>query len=205
MSVLKTEASGEGSGVYERYLKRLFDCFLVLLVLPLLLPLVLLLVVCVRCTSPGPAIHWSRRVGVGERLFWMPKLRTMRTGVPNVATDQLTDAERWVTPLGSFLRRTSLDELPQFASVLWGDMSLVGPRPALFNQDELVRLRRAEGVHRLRPGITGLAQIMGRDQFCSVDKCKVDAIYLKDQGFFKDVSILLRTVVPVVSGSGVRH
>lgn len=184
-------------------MKRLFDAAasgaaLLLLAIPLLI-----LAAVVRLTSPGPALHWSRRVGRHNVLFAMPKFRTMRIDAPQVATHLLGDADRWLTPPGAFLRRTSLDELPQLWSVLVGDMSLVGPRPALFNQDDLVALRTAAGVETLRPGVTGWAQINGRDELSIPEKVALDAEYLRRQGFWFDLTILAATVLPVVTGKDV--
>jgi O-antigen biosynthesis protein WbqP len=183
--------------------KRLFDAAssgaaLLLLALPLLV-----VAAVVRLTSPGPAVHWSKRVGRNNRLFLMPKFRTMRIDTPQVATHLLDDPDQWLTPPGAFLRKTSLDELPQLWSVLVGDMSLVGPRPALFNQDDLVALRTQAGVEALRPGVTGWAQINGRDELAIPDKVALDAEYLRRQGFWFDLSILVRTVLPVATGRGV--
>ena len=160
-------------------LKRAFDILVALAGLIVLSP-VLLALGAGRAAgqSPGPALHWSRRVGRGNRIFAMPKFRTMRTDAPDVATHLLADPRRWITPLGGFLRRTSLDELPQLWSVLMGDMSLVGPRPALFNQDDLVALRTAAGVDGCGPGVTGWAQINGRDDLPIPEKARLDAEYL---------------------------
>lgn len=184
-------------------MKRLFDAAasgaaLLLLAVPLLI-----VAAVVRLTSPGPALHWSQRVGRNNALFAMPKFRTMRIDAPQVATHLLEDADRWLTPSGGFLRKTSLDELPQLWSVLVGDMSLVGPRPALFNQDDLVALRTAAGVETLRPGVTGWAQINGRDEVSIPEKVALDAEYLRRQGFWFDLAILLATVLPVVTGKDV--
>uniref|UniRef100_B0T3J5 Sugar transferase n=1 Tax=Caulobacter sp. (strain K31) TaxID=366602 RepID=B0T3J5_CAUSK len=184
-------------------MKRLFDLAasggaLLLLALPLLV-----LAAVVRLTSPGPALYWSRRVGRRNRLFAMPKFRTMRIDTPEVATHLLDDPDRWLTPPGRLLRRTSLDELPQLWSVLVGDMSLVGPRPALFNQDDLVALRIAAGVEALRPGVTGWAQINGRDEIAIPEKVALDAEYLRRRSFWFDLLILVATVAPVVTGKGV--
>ena len=184
-------------------LKRAFDvvaagCGLLVLIVPLAMLWGL-----VRLTSPGPALYWSRRVGRAGRLFSMPKFRTMRVDTPEVATHLLTDPNRWLTPIGPILRRLSLDELPQLWSVLVGEMSLVGPRPALFNQDDLIAARSAVGVDRLRPGVTGWAQINGRDELSIADKVALDAEYRARRTFIFDLLILLRTVAPVVSGRGV--
>jgi len=183
--------------------KRLFDAAasgaaLLLLAIPLLI-----VAAVVRLTSPGPVLHWSKRVGRNNVLFAMPKFRTMRIDTPQVATHLLEDADRWLTPPGAFLRRASLDELPQLWSVLVGDMSLVGPRPALFNQDDLVALRTAAGVETLRPGVTGWAQINGRDEVSIPEKVALDAEYLRRRSFWLDLTILLATVLPVMTGKGV--
>ena len=173
---------------------------LVLLSLPMLG-----LAVAVRLESPGPALHWSQRVGRRNHLFPMPKFRTMRVGAPDVATHLLTEPDRWVTPLGGFLRRTSLDELPQLWSVLKGDMSLVGPRPALFNQHDLVALRTQSGVDALRPGLTGWAQINGRDDLPVPEKARLDRDYLERMSLAFDLRILVVTAMEAVTGRGVSH
>jgi O-antigen biosynthesis protein WbqP len=159
----------------------------------------------VRITSPGPAIHWSKRVGRQNRLFRMPKFRTMRIDTPQVATHLMTDPDRWLTPAGGFLRRSSLDELPQLYSVLVGDMSLVGPRPALFNQDDLVALRTEHGVERLRPGVTGWAQVNGRDELPIPRKVALDVEYLQRRSWLFDLKIILRTAAGVLGSRGVSH
>jgi O-antigen biosynthesis protein WbqP len=172
--------------------------------LVLALPLCALALV-VRITSPGPAIHWSKRVGRQNRLFRMPKFRTMRIDTPQVATHLMTDPDRWLTPVGGFLRRSSLDELPQLYSVLVGDMSLVGPRPALFNQDDLVALRTEHGVERLRPGVTGWAQVNGRDELPIPRKVALDVEYLQRRSWLFDLKIILRTAAGVLGSRGVSH
>jgi O-antigen biosynthesis protein WbqP len=186
-------------------LKRLVDIAGGLAGLIVLSPVLLGVALAVRLDSPGPALHWSRRVGRYNRLFQMPKFRTMRTGAPDVATHLLPDPDAWITPLGRFLRRTSLDELPQLWSVLKGDMSLVGPRPALFNQDDLVALRTEGGVDRLRPGLTGWAQINGRDELPIPEKVKLDREYLERRSLAFDLRILLATALTALSGRGVSH
>jgi O-antigen biosynthesis protein WbqP len=173
---------------------------LVVLAVPLLL-----LAGLVRATSPGPAIHWSKRVGQGNALFRMPKFRTMRIDTPQVATHLMTEPGRWLTPIGGFLRKTSLDELPQLISVLKGDMSLVGPRPALFNQRDLVALRTEAGVEALRPGLTGWAQVNGRDELPIPDKVQLDAEYLQRRSFWLDLKILALTLMGVLGAHGVSH
>ena len=186
-------------------MKRALDILGGLAGLVVLSPLLLALGVAVRLESRGPALHWSRRVGRYNAIFPMPKFRTMRTGAPDVATHLLDDPDRWVTPLGRFLRRTSLDELPQLWSVLKGDMSLVGPRPALFNQDDLVALRTDAGVDALRPGLTGWAQINGRDELPIPEKVKLDAEYLARRSLGFDVRIMAGTAWAAVTGRGVSH
>ena len=186
-------------------LKRLMDIGGAGLGLLILSPLLLLIGLAVRLESPCPALHWSRRVGRDNRIFRMPKFRSMRTDAPDVATHLLPDPERWITPLGGRLRRTSLDELPQLWSVLVGDMSLVGPRPALFNQDDLVALRTAAGVHTLRPGLTGWAQVNGRDEIPIAEKARLDAEYLARRSIWMDIGIILRTARTALSGRGIRH
>ena len=186
-------------------MKRALDILGGLAGLIVLSPLFLLIAVAVLLESPGPALHWSRRVGRGNRIFPMPKFRTMRMGAPDVATHLLADPDQWVTPLGAFLRRSSLDELPQLWSVVKGDMSLVGPRPALFNQDDLVALRTAAGVDTLRPGLTGWAQINGRDELPIPEKARLDREYLERMSMAFDLRILVVTAISALSGRGVTH
>jgi O-antigen biosynthesis protein WbqP len=186
-------------------LKRAVDLACCLAGLVLMSPVLLAIAIAVRLESPGPALHWSRRVGRDNVIFRMPKFRTMRIGAPNVATHLLADADSWITPLGKLLRRTSLDELPQLWSVLTGDMSLVGPRPALFNQEDLVALRTARGVHRLRPGVTGWAQVNGRDELPIPQKVTLDAEYLERCSLAFDMRILAATARAAWSGRGVSH
>lgn len=186
-------------------MKRALDIAASLAGLVLLSPLFLVLAVAVRLGSPGPMLHWSRRVGRRNRIFSMPKFRTMRTGAPNVATHLLDDPDAWITPVGRTLRRSSLDELPQLWSVLKGDMSLVGPRPALFNQDDLVALRTEAGVDALRPGLTGWAQINGRDELPIPEKARLDREYLERMSLAFDLRIIAATALAAVSGRGVTH
>ncbi|HET8744129.1 MAG TPA: sugar transferase [Ramlibacter sp.] len=175
-------------------------CGLVVLALP-----IALVALAVKLSSPGPVLYWSDRVGRGNRLFRMPKFRSMRIDTPELATHLLASPERWLTPIGSFLRRTSLDELPQLWSVLKGDMSLVGPRPALYNQDDLIALRTQRGVHVLRPGITGWAQVNGRDELPIPVKVDFDAWYLQHRSLALDLRILALTVARVAGQHGVAH
>ena len=186
-------------------MKRLFDfllacCAAVVLVLP-----VAVVAVAVRLTSSGPALYWSDRVGRHNKIFRMPKFRSMRVGTPAVATHMLADAKSHLTPIGSFLRKSSLDELPQLWSILVGDMSFVGPRPALFNQDDLIALRTQYGVHELVPGLTGWAQVNGRDELPIPDKVKLDAEYLQRRSLWFDIKIIWLTALKVVRRDGVSH
>ena len=185
--------------------KRLFD-FLLAIVAALILALpVLLVALAVRLTSPGPALYWSERVGRRNTIFRMPKFRSMRVGTPAVATHLLANPQAHLTPIGSFLRKSSLDELPQLWSILVGDMSFVGPRPALFNQDDLIALRTQSGVHELVPGLTGWAQINGRDELPIPEKVKLDAVYLQRRSLGFDIRILWLTFVNVLRRDGVAH
>ncbi len=186
-------------------MKRLFDLVLALTVAVVLALPVLLVALAVKLTSPGPALYWSNRVGRHNRIFRMPKFRSMRIGTPAVATHLLTNPDAYLTPIGSFLRKSSLDELPQLWSILVGDMSFVGPRPALFNQDDLIALRTACGVHELTPGLTGWAQINGRDELPIPEKVRLDEEYLRRQSFLFDLRILWLTAVKVVRRDGVSH
>ncbi len=186
-------------------MKRAFDLLLALIaLLPLSLPL-LLVAIAVRLTSPGPVLYWSDRVGRHNRIFKMPKFRSMRIGTPAVATHLLQDPDAWLTPIGSFLRKSSLDELPQLWSILKGDMSFVGPRPALFNQDDLIALRTEAGVHELPPGLTGWAQVNGRDELPIPQKVALDAAYLERRSLAFDVYILWLTAMKVIRREGVSH
>jgi len=185
--------------------KRLFDLFLALIAALILALPVAILAILVRVTSPGPALYWSDRIGRHNRIFRMPKFRSMRIGTPAVATHLLKDPNSYLTPIGSFLRRSSLDELPQLWSILVGDMSFVGPRPALFNQDDLIALRTELGIHELVPGLTGWAQINGRDELPIPEKVKLDAEYLRRRSLWFDIHILWLTFVKVVRRDGVSH
>jgi O-antigen biosynthesis protein WbqP len=186
-------------------MKRLFDLVLGLTAAALLLVPILIVAVLVRLTSPGPALYWSDRVGRYNKIFKMPKFRSMRVGTPAVATHLLADPKVYLTPIGSFLRKSSLDELPQLWSILVGDMSFVGPRPALFNQHDLIELRTQKNVHALVPGLTGWAQVNGRDELPIPQKVALDAEYLQRQGFWFDVKILWLTFLKVVQRDGVSH
>lgn len=186
-------------------MKRAFDLAVASALVVALAPVFLIVALAVRITSPGPVLFFTRRVGRNNELFTMYKFRTMRTDTPQVATHLLADPARYLSPIGGFLRRTSLDELPQILNVLKGDMSLVGPRPALFNQDDLIALRTERGVHALVPGVTGWAQVNGRDELSIPAKVELDAEYLARRSFFFDLKILLLTAWKAVHGSGVSH
>jgi O-antigen biosynthesis protein WbqP len=186
-------------------MKRAFDLMLAVLVVCFLGVLVLLVAIAVRLTSQGPALYWSDRVGRNNQIFKMPKFRSMRVGTPAVATHLLADPTAHLTSIGSFLRKSSLDELPQLWSILVGDMSFVGPRPALFNQHDLIALRTAHGVHVLVPGLTGWAQVNGRDELPIPQKVVMDAQYLYRQSFGFDMRILWLTLVKVLRRDGVTH
>jgi len=185
--------------------KRLLDLSLACLAAVLLLLPAGLLALLVKLTSPGPVLYWSDRVGRHNRIFRMPKFRSMRVGTPAVATHLLRDAQACLTPVGSFLRRSSLDELPQLWSILVGDMSFVGPRPALYNQHDLIALRSELGVHELLPGLTGWAQVNGRDELPISQKVKLDSEYLQRQSLWLDIRILWLTFAKVLRREGVTH
>jgi O-antigen biosynthesis protein WbqP len=185
--------------------KRAFDLFIALCLLPICALPLLIVALIVKATSRGPVLYWSDRVGRGNAIFRMPKFRTMKVDTPALATHLLDDPARFLTPIGSFLRRSSLDELPQLWSIITGDMSLVGPRPALFNQHDLIRLRSAHHVDRLTPGLTGWAQINGRDELPIPEKVALDVEYLERHDFWFDLRIVVLTFVRVVKREGVSH
>jgi O-antigen biosynthesis protein WbqP len=185
--------------------KRAVDLSLAALLLVVLSPALALTALLVKATSRGPVFYWSDRVGRDNKIFRMPKFRTMRVGTPAVATHLLADAAAYLTPIGPFLRTTSLDELPQLWSIVVGDMSFVGPRPALFNQDDLVALRTAAGVHRLVPGLTGWAQVNGRDELSIAEKVRLDSEYLARQSLSFDLKVLWLTCVQVLRREGIAH
>ena len=186
-------------------MKRVFDVLLGCLAALILFMPVLMVAIAVRLTSKGSALYWSDRVGRNNVIFKMPKFRSMQVGTPAVATHLLVDARSHLTPIGSFLRKSSLDELPQLWSILVGDMSFVGPRPALFNQHDLIALRTQQGVHNLVPGLTGWAQVNGRDELPVPQKVRYDAEYLQRQSFLLDIHILWLTLVKVLRHDGVTH
>lgn len=186
-------------------MKRAFDLLLASLAGLVLAVPIAFTALLVKLTSKGPVLYWSDRVGRNNAIFRMPKFRTMRIGTPAVATHLLGNATGYLTPVGSFLRRSSLDELPQLWSILAGDMSFVGPRPALFNQHDLVALRRRAGVHSLVPGLTGWAQVNGRDELSIADKVRLDVEYLERRSLSFDLRVLWLTVVKVLQRDGVAH
>ncbi len=186
-------------------MKRLFDVVLSLVATALLMLPIAVVALLVRLTSPGPALYWSDRVGKDNKIFKMPKFRSMRVGTPAVATHLLADPKSVLTPIGSLIRKSSLDELPQLWSILVGDMSFVGPRPALFNQHDLIELRTQKDVHTLMPGLTGWAQVNGRDELPIPQKVALDAEYLQRRGFWFDIKILWLTFLKVVQRDGVSH
>lgn len=186
-------------------MKRLADLLIAILASVILIGPVALVALLVCLTSSGPVIYYSDRVGRYNQIFKMPKFRSMRVDTPAVATHLLVNPDQYLTPIGSFLRKSSLDELPQLWSILKGDMSFVGPRPALFNQNDLIDLRTKHGVHELVPGLTGWAQINGRDELPIPDKVQLDIVYLKNRSLFFDIKILWLTFIKVVRSDGVSH
>jgi len=185
--------------------KRLFDLFTAVMLLVLLLIPMLLIFILIHATSNGSAVYWSERVGKCNKFFKMPKFRSMKIDSPVVATHLIKDADLYLIPIGKFLRRFSLDELPQLYSIIKGDMSFVGPRPALFNQDDLVLLRKEKGVDNLVPGLTGWAQINGRDNITIIDKVKLDAEYIELKSFWFDLKILKATLLKAIKKDGISH
>ena len=186
-------------------MKRIFDLFFGVILLVLLIIPMLLIAISIQLTSKGPSLYWSDRIGKNNTIFKMPKFRSMLTGTPAVATHLLDNPDAYLSPIGGFLRLSSLDELPQLFSVLKGDMSFVGPRPALFNQDDLIALRTEKGVDKLLPGITGWAQVNGRDELSIPDKVALDVEYLNRQSFWFDMKILWMSFLKVVKRDGVSH
>jgi O-antigen biosynthesis protein WbqP len=186
-------------------MKRIFDILLSLAILIVLAIPMLLIMVLVRLTSKGPAIYWSKRVGMNGEIFEMPKFRSMQVDTPTVATHLMEKPDDFLSSIGAFLRRSSLDELPQLFSILKGNMSFIGPRPALFNQQDLILLRKKNGIDRVKPGITGWAQVNGRDELSIVDKVGFDVEYVNNQSLLFDLKILWMTFVKVIKRAGVTH
>lgn len=185
--------------------KRIFDLFAVLFFLGILAIPMLVIALLIKLTSRGPVIYWSKRIGRDNKIFMMPKFRTMRTDTPELATHLLIDPEKWVTPVGKVLRAHSLDEIPQLWNILKGEMSFVGPRPALYNQEDLIGLRTKKGVHRITPGLTGWAQVNGRDHISIPEKVDYDHYYMENHDFLFDLRILLSTFFKVLKKEGVVH
>jgi O-antigen biosynthesis protein WbqP len=186
-------------------MKRIFDIILVIAVISISILPMLAISILVKITSKGPVLYWSDRVGKNNKNFKMPKFRTMKADTPAVATHLLTNPDKHCTHVGRFLRKSSLDELPQLYSVLTGDMSFVGPRPALFNQDDLIQLRTKKGIHSLIPGITGWAQINGRDDLPIPEKVDLDEYYLNNRSFIFDLKTLFMTLLSVINSQGIQH
>ncbi|MFZ4403297.1 MAG: sugar transferase [Pseudobdellovibrionaceae bacterium] len=185
--------------------KRIFDIVFSALTLVIFFPLILIIYIYFKVYDQGPFLFWSKRVGINSTLFLMPKIRSMHLDTPQVATHLLSDGKKHLTPIGAFLRRTSLDEIPQLFSILKGDMSFVGPRPALFNQEDLIALRCLHGVDRLVPGLTGWAQINGRDEISITQKVELEKYYLQNKNFFFDLKIIFLTVFKVLRTDGIIH
>lgn len=186
-------------------MKRAFDIVFSIILITIFFVLFIIIFIAVRITSKGPGIYWSDRIGLNSKTFKMPKFRSMLINAPNVATHLLENPDEYISPIGRFLRKYSLDELPQLFSVLKGQMSFVGPRPALFNQKDLIELRAQYGVDKVLPGITGWAQVRGRDNLSIPDKVALDAEYIKYQSFWFDIKILSMTFLVTIKRSGVSH
>ena len=186
-------------------MKRVFDIFLATALIIFLAAVILLIGFIVRITSKGPIIYWSGRIGIDNKVFKMPKFRSMRFDTPEIATHLMKNPNAFFSPVGGLLRRTSLDELPQLFSILKGDMSFVGPRPALYNQDDLIELRKIKGIDKIKPGVTGLAQVSGRDDLSIEDKVTFDEKYIELQSFWFDLKILWLTLIKVIKGDNVSH
>jgi O-antigen biosynthesis protein WbqP len=186
-------------------MKRIFDFLLAIILLILFAPIFIVVAIIIKISDPGPALYWSKRVGRQNKLFMMPKFRSMKLSTPQVATHLLTNPEQYLISIGAFIRKSSIDELPQLLSVIKGDMSFVGPRPALFNQDDLIKLRTQYGVHELLPGITGWAQINGRDEIPIPKKVAFEVEYLNRKNFFFDLKIIFLTTYKVIKKENVSH
>lgn len=189
----------------NKSMKRAFDFFLAFFLIILFSPPALIIFILIRITSKGPGLYWSKRVGRNNKIFLMPKFRTMYAETPQVATHLLKDSTKYLTPIGQFLRKSSLDEIPQLWSILKDDMSFIGPRPALFNQDDLIELRTKKGVHLLRPGLTGWAQINGRDEISIPLKVEFDHEYLQRKSLLFDLQILFLTFLKVLKRENISH
>ena len=186
-------------------MKRLFDLILSTIFIIVFSVPMLFIIFTIRLTSKGPALYWSDRIGFNNSIYRMPKFRSMRTDTPQVATHLMSNPDKFLSPIGRFLRQTSLDELPQLFSILKGDMSFVGPRPALFNQNDLITLRSENGLDKLLPGLTGWAQVNGRDDLSIPEKVMLEVEYMQKKSFWFDLKILWLTFLKVVNGKGVSH
>ena len=186
-------------------MKRLFDLILATVLIIVLSVLMLFIIIAIRLTSKGPALYWSERIGFNNLTYKMPKFRSMRIDTPQVATHLMSNPEKFLSPIGQFLRQTSLDELPQLFSILKGDMSFVGPRPALYNQEDLINLRSDHGLHKLIPGLTGWAQVNGRDDLSIPEKVLLEVEYMHKKSFWFDLKILWLTFLKVINRKGVSH
>ena len=186
-------------------MKRIFDLILAAILIIVLSVPMLFIIFVIRLTSKGPALYWSERIGYDNSTFKMPKFRSMRIDTPQVATHLVSNPEKFLSPIGGFLRQTSLDELPQLLSILKGDMSFVGPRPALYNQEDLINLRSGHGLHKLLPGLTGWAQVNGRDDLSIPEKVMLEVEYMHKKSFWFDLKILWFTFLKVINGKGVSH
>ena len=186
-------------------MKRTFDIIVAILALIILLPIFIIIIIMMKFKVKGPTIHWSKRVGLKNKIFLMPKIRTMIINTPQIDTNSLIEPQKYILPIGTFLRKTSLDEIPQFYSVLMGDMSVVGPRPALFNQYDLIELRKKNMIDQLLPGITGLAQINGRDSIDIHEKVNLELIYLNKKSLTYDIKIVLQTLFKFLNIKKIKH
>jgi O-antigen biosynthesis protein WbqP len=186
-------------------MKRVFDILVSFISIIFLIIPVIIIIILIRLSSKGNALHWSKRVGRDGVIFMMPKFRSMRLDTPDIASHLMTDPEQYFTPIGKFLRQSSIDELPQLISIIKGDMSFVGPRPALFNQHDLIKLRMEKGIDKLLPGVTGWAQVNGRDEITIQHKVSLDEEYIKYKSFWFDMKILWLTFIKVVKTDGVSH
>lgn len=184
--------------------KIFYKFFILILIIALIVPCIIVAII-IKFTSKGPIIHWSKRVGINNILFLMPKFRTMTLGTPDVATHLLENQNQYIYKFGSFLRKTSIDEIPQLYSILLGHMNIIGPRPALYNQDNLINLRIKNGIHAFKPGITGWAQVNGRDNISIEEKVDLELFYLKNKSFKFDMYIIFLTVISVTSKKNINH
>jgi len=193
------------NSIYQKYIKRAFDIIFSLLLLILFFPLIFFISCLVKISSSGPILYWSDRIGYRTKIFKMPKFRTMRINTPELATDRLLDPEKYLTPSGNFLRSSSLDELPQLFSIIKGDMSFIGPRPALYNQEKLIKMRETYKINNIKPGLTGFAQIKGRDEISDLEKVSFDKFYIEKISFTFDLKIIILSIYKVIRREGIDH